>query len=425
MFPDTHSVSTSASRKMRRFLLNRPFALLWSGQTISTFGSHISRDGLPIAAILVLKATPLQMGLLASVDVIPVLLVGLFAGVLVDRLPRRPILILADIGRAILLSIIPLAALLGLLHIELLYLVAIVVGALTVFFEIANRSFLPTLLRKEEIVEGNSKLETSSALAEIAGPPLAGLLVQLITAPIAILFDALSFVVSALCIGSIRVSEQPDKAPKEDVHVWREISAGWHALFSNPLLRALAMYAGMRYFFGGAFAALYALYTLRLLHLQPVEYGILVMMGGIGGLFGALFAPHIVRRVGIGRALLGAALLDGILTLGTPLASGGKLLVMGILMLTQLVGDAGMAIYAINEVSLRQASIPDRFLGRVNATMHVIVGVIGPLGALLASILSGYIGIRSTLLIGALGILLSTGWLFCSPLRQLKNMGNV
>lgn len=419
---DTHSVPASILRKARRFLLNRHFALLWSGQTISTFGSHITRDGLPIAAILVLKATPVQMGLLASVDIIPVLLVGLFAGVLVDRLPRRPILVLADIGRAILLSAIPLAALLGILRIELLYLVTIVVGALTVFFEIANRSFLPTLLRKDDIVEGNSKLETSSALAEIAGPPLAGLLVQLITAPIAILFDALSFLLSALFIGSIRFAEHPNHEQKEQAHVWSEIRAGWHILFRNPLLRAMAVYAGTRYFFGGAFATLYALYTLRLLKLQPVEYGVLVMMGGVGALFGAMVAPQIIRHIGIGRSLIGAALLNGITTLGIPFASGGKLMVMGLLMLIQLVGDAGLVIYAINEVSLRQTVVPDSFIGRANATMHVIVSVMGPVGALLAGILSERIGIRPVLLIGALGVLLSTAWLIFSPIRHLKSI---
>jgi MFS family permease len=281
---ETQPLPSTAPAKRHRFFIHRHFALLWLGQTISEFGSRITREGLPLAAVLTLQATTAQMGLLAALGSIPVLLVGLFAGVWMDRLRRRPILILADVGRAALLCSIPLAAMLGMLRIELLYVVAALAGVLSVFFEVAHRSFLPALLRREDIVAGNSELETSASLAEIGGPALSGLLVQALTAPIAILFDALSFLASALCIGLIRLLEQQRPQMEKRQDMWGDMREGWHALLAHPLLRALAAYAGTRSFFSGAFATLYALYVVRTLHITPAGYGLSVTLGGIGAL---------------------------------------------------------------------------------------------------------------------------------------------
>src|SRR5205085_1546506 len=245
---DTETATTPVAK--RRLLINRNFGLLWIGQTISAFGSRITREGLPLTANLVLGATPTEMGLLAAAGTLPVLLIGLLAGVWVDRLPRRPILIIADISRAVLLGTVPLAAVLGVLRIEQLYLVAVLVGILTVFFEVANQSFLPTLVQREHIVEGNSKLSASDSLAEIGGPALTGVLVQLITAPIAILFDALSFLASALCAGFIRVREPAPVPTEERQSLWREIREGLRLVLGNPLLRATTAALSTRAFFG-------------------------------------------------------------------------------------------------------------------------------------------------------------------------------
>ncbi len=420
MHTSTEIPPASTPSGKRSFFINRNFGLLWSGQTISEFGSRITREGLPLAANLVLRATPVQMGLLAATGALPVLLVSLFAGVWVDRLRRRPLLIVADLARAVLLLSIPLAAVLRLLRIEQLYLVAALVGILTVLFEVANQSFLPGLVAHEQIVEANSKLSASSSLAEIGGPALAGVLVQAITAPLAILFDALSFLVSALCAGFIRAPEAQPSPAQERQNLWREMQTGLRLLLGNPVLRAITLSTGTSNFFGGAFAALYGLFLIRELAVTPALYGVLVTFGGIGAFVGAFAASRFVRRIGLGRTLIGAALLSGAASLLTPLAGGPRIVTIAMLITSQLVGDFGREIYFINAVSLRQSIIPNHLLGRVNASAQFLTGGIWPLGAILAGLLSETIGMRYTLLIGAgLGFLLSSAWLLFSPLRRL------
>ncbi len=413
-------VSATPARK-RAFLLNRNFALLWSGQTISELGSHISGQGLPLAANLVLGATAIQMGLLTALGMFPVLLVGLLAGVWIDRLRRRPILLIADLARALLLLSIPIAAMLGLLHIEQLYIVAAVVGVLTVFFDVANQSFLPLLIGREQVVAANSKLSASSSLAEVGGPTLAGVLVQVMTAPIAILFDALSFLVSALCVGLIRVREPRPVLATERQHLLQDIRAGLVVILGNPLLRAIMLCSSTRNFCGGAFAALYSLYVIRELGVTPLFYGVFVGAGGAGALLGALIANPLARRFGIGRVLVGAALLNGMMLPLTPLAGGSKVVIVILLMLGQLIGDFAYAIYEIHALSLRQLLVSEHLLGRANASMRVLVEGMVPVGALLAGFAATAIGMRITLLIAAcLCCLLSPIWLFFTPIWRLR-----
>jgi MFS family permease len=402
------------------FFLNRHFAWLWMGQTISHFGSWITSNGLALTAVLALHATTFQMGLLAALGSVPAILFGLLAGVWIDRLPRKRLLILADLGRALLLLSIPLAALFGILHIELLYVVIVLVGTLTVLFEIAHKSFLPALIEREQLAEGNSKLEASSALAEIAGPSLSGLLIQAISAPFAIIFDALSFLFSAFCIGMIRVQEPAVLPMERPQSMWRDMWEGLQVLWRDGRLRALAISAGMRNFFGGAFATLYTIYVVRDLGVTPLVYGILVTMGGVGALLGAFVAPRAARRFGLGKLLITSLLIDGGMALCTPLAAGPLLIVIVLLIVSQLVGDCGAVLHSVNEVSLRQTIVPERFLGRVNASMHFIGTALGPLGAILASVCSELVGVRPTLFVGAVGILCSFVWLLFSPVRTLE-----
>jgi MFS family permease len=414
--PEKEPAEIAATPEKRAFLLNRNFALLWSGQAISELGSHITNQGIPLVANLVLGATAVQMGLLAALGMFPVLLVGLLAGVWVDRLRRRPILIIADLARALLLLSIPVAALLGRLHIEQLYIIAILVGMLTVFFDVANQSFLPLLIAREQVVTANSKLSASSSLAEVGGPTLAGILVQTLTAPIAILFDALSFLVSAFCVRLIRVQEPRPVQVTERQHLWQDIRAGLHVIVDNPVLRAIMLCSSTRNFCGGAFAALYSLYVIRELGIPPLLYGMLVGVGGAGALLGALMANRLAQRVGIGRVLVGAALLHGIMMPLTPLASGSKAVIVILLMLGQLVGDFAYAIYEIHALSLRQLLVPEHLLGRANATMRVLVEGMVPIGALLAGFTAEAIGMRMTLLIATvLCCLFSSIWLLFSP----------
>src|SRR3989440_7231968 len=238
------------------------FVKLWLGRAVSNFGSGITGIALPLTAVLVLGATPIQMGILGALDGVAVLVIGLLAGVWVDRLRRRPLLIAADLGRAFVLGTIPLAALLGVLGIGQLYVVAALAGMLTVLFNVAHSAFLPSLIPRESLVEANSKLAMSDSLAETGGPAVAGPLVQLISAPFALFFDALSFLFSACCLGLIYTPEPP-AALKQRKSIWSDLVEGLRMVLKNPLLRALAGSAATFSLFGNFIGALYALYVIR------------------------------------------------------------------------------------------------------------------------------------------------------------------
>ncbi len=426
------SSRTAPCARGRRFFLHRQFALLWTGQTLSTFGSYISNAGLPIVAIQLLHGTPLQLGLLAACNSIPVLLISLPAGVWIDHVPRRPLMIGADIGRALLLCCVPLAYELGVLQFNLLYLVALLIGTLTIFFVVAQRSLVPAILQEHELIRGNSRLGMSDALAEIGGPPFASWLIQIITAPIALLFDASSFLLSACCIWRLGVPERTSvsvvdqsshtgsNTPSE--HFWQDLSAGLQMLVKHPYLRALAAYTGLFTFCGGSFSALYMLYLLRTLHLPLIGYGLVVMMGGLGNLLGVMLAGRIARRYGLGKTLIGCTVLFGVMALGTPLAAGPTWIVVVILMASQLIGDAALTVYTIHALSWRQTALPVRFHGRINACMHLLEEGIGPIGAICAAIFCQLTNnIRLTLLLGALGMLLAASCLLISPFWHLTD----
>ena len=250
------------------------FVKLWTGQTISLFGSQITFLALPLTAVLVLEASPAQMGFLTAAGAIPSLLVGLFVGVWVDRYRRRPILIAADLGRAALLFAIPVAAILGMLRIEHLYVVAFLVGTLELFFDVAHRSFLPSLVKREQLVEGNSKLEMSRSIAMILGPGVAGGLVQLVTAPIAIAVDAISFLISALFLGWIRAPEPAPKPSDQRENIWRELGEGLRLVSGNRLLRAIAGCMGIVGLFNSVLEAVFVLYVTRELGIEPGLLGL-------------------------------------------------------------------------------------------------------------------------------------------------------
>ena len=263
------------------FRLDPDFRKLWIGQAISQIGSNITGVGLPLTAVLVLKASPLQMGFLSGAGAAAVLIFGLFAGAWVDRLRRRPILIAADLGRAVVLGIIPLAAMLHRLTIGDLYLMAVGSSILTVLFDVSYQAYLPSLIARENILTGNSRLALTESIAQIAGPGIAGILVQLITAPMAMLFDAASFVCSAISVWLIR---KPEPVPTRTLepHIGREISEGLGASWRDPLLRALAGRKSTSAFFLGFGSSLYFLFTMRELGLTAALLGIIIAIGGTG-----------------------------------------------------------------------------------------------------------------------------------------------
>jgi MFS family permease len=395
------------------------FVKLWLGRAVSHFGSGITGIALPLTAVLILGATPAQMGILAALDGVSVLVIGLLAGVWVDRVRRRPLLIATDLGRAVVLSTIPLAALLGVLRIGQLYLVAALAGMLTVIFNVASAAFLPSLIPQGSLVEGNSKLAMSDSLAEIGGPAVAGPLVQLISAPLAILFDALSFLFSACSLGLIGKPEPPPAAREQSQSIWSDLVEGLRMVLKNPLLRTLAGSAGIFSLFGNFIGALYALYVIRQLGAPPIFLGLLIASGGVSALAGAFLAERVVQRFGLGRTVAVGLFMYGATGLLIPLAGGSVALALSLLFLSQLIGDASVSIYLIAEMSLRQSLVPANLLGRTNASIQFLSQGIAPVGALLAGTLGGLIGLRLTILIGVLGVMLAGTWLLLSAVRKV------
>jgi Na+/melibiose symporter-like transporter len=328
-------------------------------------------------------------------------------------------MVAAELGRALLLGSIPLAALLGVLHLAQLYIVAALAAILTIFFRAADESFLPALIPQNQLVEANSKRGTSDSLAEICGPASAGPLVQLIGAPFAMLFDACSFLVSALSIGLIRVSEPAPAAAEQRRKAWRESIDGLRMVRDNSLLRALAISAALFDFFGNFIGTLYILYIVRELHATALIVGFLIAAGGISALVGTLIARRVIQRLGPGLSIGAMLALYGAFGILTPLAHGPVALAVAMLFTAQLLGDASVAIYFIAEVSLRQAIIPNAFLGRISATLQFLTQGPGPVAAILAGILGTIIGLRLTILIGVLGVILAGVLLLLSPVSRV------
>jgi len=400
---------------------NGEFLKLWAGQTISRFGSEVSQLAVPVTAALVLHASAAEMGVLTAVEYAPFLILSLFAGVLVDRRQRRPILILADVGRVLALGSIPLAAVLGWLRIEQLYVVGLATGVLTVFFDVAYQAYLPSLVERQDLVDGNSKLEVSRSVAQIAGPSVAGALIQLISAPMAVLVDAASFgasVISLLAIGA----PEPPPAPSvtSGGSIWHELREGLVVVLGNPLLRSIAGCTGTSNLFGNALLALFVLYLTRELGIQPAVLGVILAAGGPGALLGALLAGRLARWFGLGATIIGAITLSGLASLLVPLAAGPAPLVAGVLLVSSFLNGLANPVYNINQVSLRQAITPDRLQGRMNASMRFLVWGTIPVGALLGGVLGEALGLRPTMLLMAVCSLLAPLWVVCSPVRHLR-----
>jgi predicted MFS family arabinose efflux permease len=399
---------------------DRDFLKLWSGQAISKIGSTITSVGIPLTAAYVLKASPFQMGALTGLSGAGVLVFGLFAGAWADRLRRRPILIATDLARAALLGTIPLAAALHRLNMAHLYTVASLAGILTVLFDVSYQAYVPSLVNRENLVEANSKLALTESIADVTGPGLTGLLIKLITAPTAILLDAVSFLCSAVSVWLIRKPE-PQPVPGLAPHIRREIAEGLSASWCNPLLRALLQRAATGPFFLGFIGGQYFLFAVRDLHLTPVPLGIIVSVGGASNLFGALLAQRLVHRHGLGRNLIAAVWITAFAMLMIPLAHGSVALCTAFLIASQL-GDMAWPIYHINEISLRQAVTPDRLLGRVNSASHLLFQGAIAMGAFAGGAIADSIGIRQTMLMGTLGYTLSCLWLTFSPIRHLREL---
>jgi MFS family permease len=397
------------------------FLRLWTGQTISRLGSVVTRTALPLVALLALGAGPREMAYLVISGSAGVLVVGLVAGAWVDRLRRRPILVWTDVIRAALLFSIPAAYAIGALRIEQLYAVAFLEACLASLFNAAYPAYVPSLIGTDRLVEGNSKLATSSSIAEIGGPGLAGTLVQIGGAPFAILVDAFSFVVSAVSLAIIRSPEPLRPARDTTSRIGHEIVEGLWAVRRHAVVFPLALRSILGHVFGSFYGVLYSLYLLQDLHLDPFLLGIVISAGGVGSLVGSVFASRAIAALGIGPAIIWMALAASALGVLTPLAQGPVAVATLMVFLPQLIGDGLQTIEGVAEVSLVQGLIPDRILGRANATLEVVSHGIGyPIGALVAAAIAEQIGVRGAIAVGWAGMAASILFLVFSPVPRVR-----
>lgn len=351
------------------------FLKLWVGQTVSACGSEISVLALPLTAVLLLGATPGQMGLFRAAAYMPYLLVSLFAGVWADRLRRRPLLIAMNLGQAVSLLTVPVALWLDLLRIEWLYAVALLAGGQAVVANVAELSLLPTLVRREQLVEANGKMEIGNAVPEVVGPSLGGLLVQRVTAPLAVLADVLSFLAAALLLTGISTREPPPSGHARARRIWRDIGEGLSAVLQHQFLRIIAASGAGVAFFANVQLAVYLLFVTRELGIAPALLGLILAVGSGGGLLGALVAASAARRWGVGPTLIAAQALKAAGSVFPVVALGPSSLTAPTLMAGAVLAAAGIPLFSINAVSLRQAVTPDRLQGRVNPACASSSGV--------------------------------------------------
>ncbi len=396
--------------------MRNDFLKLWTGQTISEVGSRITREGIPLTALLTLNASVSQMGLLAATGSASILVFSLAAGVVADRLRKRPLMILADLGRAALLALIPIAALTHVLTMPVLLLIAALAGVLTVLFDVAYQSYLPVLVPREELLECNRRLAMSASSAEMLGPALTGVLVQAITAPIAILIDAASFLVSAVSVTVIRKPEPPPVRHPQAVPILQESLDGLRFIWTHPGLRALLLRSVTAFLAMGVVFPLYMLNAIRVVHLSTSALGISIALGGAGALAGAAVAARVSRYYGLGPTFFGSALLIGLAYAFIPLSSRFPQFGFLCLCIQQFVGDMAFTVYAVNETAIRQSLAPELVLGRVTGAMQLASRGMLPFGALAGGALAGRIGIAPTLSLAVAGIFLSSVWLV--PLRK-------
>lgn len=382
---------------------HRDFLLLWAAQGTSAVGSRLTRTALPVIAILTIEASPFELGVLAALSVAPGAIVGLLAGGAIDRSRKRPILIGADLVRLVLLLTIPAAAWTGALTMAQLFVIAALVGCATTLFQITDNTYLPALVARDDLIDANAALESTEAVAEITGPGLAGVLIELITAPVTILIDAISYAASALLLVRISRAEEPVATDDERPSLAADTAAGGRAVWAEPTIRPLFLGAAATAFWGGFFFALYMLFTLDTLGLSPGEVGLIISVGGVGALFGSALTARISRKLRAGPVLIALLALSQAGSLLIPMARGPTWLVIAFLVGHQLIGDGFRVAYHVLAVSLRQILLPLEVLGRANAFFQVAETALVPLGALAAGGLASFIGVRSAVWVGVVG----------------------
>jgi MFS family permease len=413
----TDTVETQAEPH-RSLLRGRPFRRYWTAQTVSFFGDEVSTLALPLLAVLVLGASPAEMGYLTAARLAPNLFFSLYAGVWVDRQRhRRYVMIATDLGRALLIVSIPVVYAFGGLTLWQLYLVAFLAGTLSTLFEVANSSVFVSLVPRERFVDANSLINGSRALSYVAGPSLGGLLVQVLTAPAALLVDAASYLASAFQLARVAPAEPPPETQRAG-----QLTAGLRFLAGSRVLWTALAAAATVNFFNYMFSALVVLYATVHLGLSAGLLGAVIGAGAVGALLGSVLTGRIVRLIGIGPSYVVGLVAFPAPLLLVPLAGGPRPVVLLLLFLAEFLAGLGVMVLDIAAGSLQAALIPARLRARVSGATRTLNYGIRPVGALAGGALATLIGVRPTLWIATAGALLGVVWLIGSPLARLRTL---
>ena len=397
---------------------NPDFVRLWAGESISLLGSQVTLLALPLTAVLTLDAGAAQLGVLNAFKFAPFFLVTLLAGALVDRWRRRPVLLATNIGRAVFIGLVPLAAVADVLTIEQLYAVAFLVGILTVFFDVAFWSYVPTIIDKRWLSDANGKLMASSSAADVGGPGIGGLLVGILTAPIALVADAVSFLLSAVTLASIKTPE-PAPAPAKR-RLRADIREGLSYVFRNPYLRPIAAEAATFNVFSTALETVFLVYAVRVLGFGPALVGLVFAVGSVGALLGSLIAGIPERRLGIGPTIVLSMVVGCLPYLLIPLVDGSGAAPAALAATAFFFAGIGIAVSNVQVISFRQAITPERLLGRMTASYRFVIYGTIPLGALFGGGLAEWVGLREALVVSAAGIAAAPVWVLFSPVARVR-----
>jgi MFS family permease len=397
------------------------FVRLWSAETVSQFGTQFTLLALPLVAIDVLHVSAFEVAALTTVEFLPFLLVSLPAGVWVDRLRRRPILVVGDLSRALLLVSVPVAYWTGHLSMAQLYVVGFLVGIATVFFDVAYQSYLPSLVERQQLIDGNAKLEISRAAAQLGGPGLAGIVIDFLRAPAALAFDAVSYVGSALFIFGIRKAESSVRTDAPRRRMREELREGLRYVLTHPFLKNIAACTALFNFWGNIGFAVLLVFARRELHLSPLAIGLAFTLSNVGPLLAAFNADRISTRFGVGRTIIGASIIGAPTFLVIPFAPEGNA-ALAVLIPAFIIGGLSNVIYNVTQVSLRQAITPERLQGRMNSVMRFIVWGTIPLGSIIGGVLASSIGVKETLIVSGIGCFLPFLPVLFSPVRDIREM---
>jgi MFS family permease len=397
----------------------RNFMLLWSGQTVSEMGSAVTQLALPLTAVIVLRASTWQVGLLSSAATLAFALIALPAGAIVDRRAKRRLMIWCDAARMLIIGSVPLAAALGVLTMGQLYAVAVTAGVCTVFFDVSYQSYLPALIPVEHLVDGNGKLGATQSFAQVTGPALGGALAGLIGAARAMAADSISYAVSVLSLLAIRAPEEPPRRESRQ-KLRTEIAEGLSFVLRDPILRKIVACTGTANLFGGMASALEIIFLVRLLHVRPAGAGLLIAVASLGGVAGGILSGRLSRLIGSGRIIWFSMLVLGLPQLLVPLARPGW--AVALFPVGFGVFSFSAVVYNVAQVSYRQAICPPRLLGRMNAAVRWIVWGTLPLGGLLGGAFGAWLGVRPTLWIAFAGSWAAGWWVFFSPLRRMRDL---